>query len=89
MDSSCTVQIFSPRKLNALAHTIHAHTHTDINIIYPIKHAHTHTHTHMMVHLDLWKCLLKKESFELGFEVKRGWGDSASWQATNSRQLGQ
>ena len=24
-----------------------------------------------MVHLDLWKCLLKKESFELGFEAER------------------
>ena len=23
-----------------------------------------------MVRLDLWKCLLKKESFELGFELK-------------------
>ena len=23
-----------------------------------------------MVRLDLWKCLLKKESFELGFEVR-------------------
>ena len=25
-----------------------------------------------MVCLDLWKCLLKKESFELGFEVREG-----------------
>ena len=25
-----------------------------------------------MVRLDLWKCLLKKESFELGFEVREG-----------------
>ena len=25
-----------------------------------------------MVQLDLWKCLLKKESFELGFEVREG-----------------
>ena len=23
-----------------------------------------------MVRLDLWKCLLKKESFELGFEIE-------------------
>ena len=40
--------------------------HTDINIIY------THTHTHITVRLDLWKRLLKKESFELGFEVREG-----------------
>ena len=38
---------------------------------------HTHrqtqsTHTHTMVCLDLWKCLLKKESSELGFEVREG-----------------
>ena len=26
----------------------------------------------MMVRLDLWKCLLKKDSFELGFEVREG-----------------
>ena len=25
-----------------------------------------------MVRVDLWKCLLKKESFELGFEVTQG-----------------
>ena len=25
-----------------------------------------------MVRLNLWKCLLKKESFELGFEVRQG-----------------
>ena len=24
-----------------------------------------------MVRVDLWKCLLKKESFELGFEVRQ------------------
>ena len=38
------------------------------------KYTHRHKHnlyTHIMVHLDLWKCLLKKESFELGFE--EGW----------------
>ena len=38
-------------------------------------HRHKHrlslpTHTHIMVCLDLWNCLLKKESFELGFEVR-------------------
>ena len=32
----------------------------------------THTHTYIMVHVDLWKRLLKKESFELGFEVREG-----------------
>ena len=25
-----------------------------------------------MVCLDLWKCLLKKDSFQLGFEVREG-----------------
>ena len=30
------------------------------------------THTHTMIRLHLWKCLLKKESFELGFEVREG-----------------
>ncbi|WP_419606728.1 hypothetical protein, partial [Thiolapillus sp.] len=35
-------------------------------------HTHIHTHTHIMVCQDLWKCLLKKESFELGFEVREG-----------------
>ena len=29
-----------------------------------------HIHTHIMIHLDLWKCLLKKECWELGFEVR-------------------
>ena len=72
MDGSCIAKIFSSRKLNALAHTIHPNIHTDINIIYPPPHTHTHTLTHIMVRLDLWKCLLKKESFELGFEVREG-----------------
>ena len=67
MDGTCIAQLFPSRKLNALAHTIHI-IYTDINIIYPS----THTHTHTMVPLDLWKCLLKKESFELGFEVREG-----------------
>ena len=35
-----------------------------------------------MVCLDLWKCLLKKESFELGFEVRRG---GEIWQAYRQR----
>ena len=70
MDGSCIAQTFLPRKLNALAHTIHANIHTDINIIYASPH--THTHTHNMVCLVLWKYLLKKESFELGFEVSEG-----------------
>ena len=69
MDGSCIAQIFPSRKLNVLAHTIHANIHTDINIIPP---PHTHTHTHIMVRLDLWKCLLKTESFEMGFEVREG-----------------
>ena len=70
MDGSCIAQIFPSKKLNALAHTIHANIHTVINIIH--THTHTHTHTRIMVHLDLWKCLLKKESFELGYEVREG-----------------
>ena len=69
MDGSCIAQISPSRKLNALAHTIHANIQTDINIIYAPP---PHTHTHIMVRLDLWKCLLKKESFELGFEVREG-----------------
>ena len=79
MDGSCIAQIFPSRKLNALAHTIHTHVH----ITYPPP-----PNTHIMVCLDLWKCLLKKESCELGVEVSEG-GEFASWQATNSRQLGQ
>ena len=67
MDGSCIAQIFPSRKLNALAHTIHANIHIDINIIYPDP-----TYTHIMVRLDLWKCLLKKKSFALGFEVSEG-----------------
>ena len=59
-------QIFQLRKLNVLAHTIHANIPTDINVIYPSPH------THIMVRLDLWKRLLKKESFEPGFEVREG-----------------
>ena len=42
MDGSFIVQIFPPRKLNALAHTIHANIQTDINIIYPSLHTHRH-----------------------------------------------
>ena len=30
MDGSCIAQIFLSRKLNALAHTLHANVHTDI-----------------------------------------------------------
>ena len=42
------------------------------------KYTHRHKynlpllHSHIMVRVDLWKCLLKKESFELGFEVRDG-----------------
>ena len=43
-DGSCIAQIFPSRKVNALAHTIHANIHTDINIMYPSTHTHTHTH---------------------------------------------
>ena len=63
MDGSCIAQVFPSRKLIALAYTIHADIHTGINIIY--------THTHWP-RLDLWKCLLKKESFELGFDAREG-----------------
>ena len=64
MDGSCIAQTFPSRKLNALAHTIHANIHTDINTIYASP---PHTHHSLP---DLWKCLSKKESFKLGFEVK-------------------
>ena len=100
MDGSCIAQIFPSRKLNVIAHTLHANIHTDINIIYTHTHTNTHTHTHththtqrhththrdththahthacahthIMVRLDLWKCPLEKESFELVFEVREG-----------------
>ena len=42
---------------------------------YTHRHKHnprTYTHTHTMICLHLWKCLLKEESFELGFEVREG-----------------
>ena len=65
---SCIAQIFPLRKLNTQSHTIYADMHTDLNIIYTCPH----THTHIKVRLDLWKCLLKKESFELGFKVREG-----------------
>ena len=48
---------------------VHIHTHTRPHAR---AYTHTHTHTHTMLHLDVWKCLLKKESFELGFEVREG-----------------
>ena len=48
-------------------YNLHTHTHT-----YTHTRTHARTHTHIMVRLDLWKCLLKKESFELGFEVREG-----------------
>ena len=60
-------KIFLSRKLNVLAHTIHTNIHTDINIIYPSPHTHTH-HGQPI----LWKCLLKKDRFELGFGVREG-----------------
>ena len=71
MDGSCIAQIFSSRKLNALAHTIHANIHTDTNIIHPYTQRHTHAHARA-VRLNLWKSLLEKETFELGFEVREG-----------------
>ena len=67
MDGSCIAQIFPLRKLNTQSHTIYADMHTDLNIIYTCPH----THTHIKVRLDLWKCLLKKESFELGFKSEK------------------
>ena len=72
MDGSCVAQVFTSRKLNALAHTIYANIHTGINIIYASLPLPPHIHTRIMVSLDLWKCLLKKESFESGFEVREG-----------------
>ena len=74
MHGSCIAQIFPSGKLNVLAHTIHANIHTDMNIIYPLPA------------LDFWKCLLKKESFELGFEVREGGEILQAGEATNSRQ---
>ena len=65
---SAYLSVKKKKKLNALAHTIHANMHTDINI----THTHTHTHTLTMVSHDFWKRLLKKESFELGLEVREG-----------------
>ena len=66
------------------------------------KYTHRHKHnlrlpTHIMVCLDLWKCLLKKESFELGSEDREGgeipqavrqqipdsWGDETERTVTN------
>ena len=73
MDGYCVAQIFLSRKLKALARIIHTDIHTYINIIYPPPpNLHPPPPTHIMVCLDFWKCLLKKESFELGFEVREG-----------------
>ena len=58
MDGSYTAQIFPFRKLNELAQTI-------MQIC-------THTYTKNMVCLNLWTSLLRKESFELSFEVREG-----------------
>ena len=55
-----------PVKKTQCASTHHSCTYT---------HRHKHNlrlPTHIMVCLDLWNCLLKKESFELGFEVREG-----------------
>ena len=57
-----------PVKKTQCASTHHSRKYTDrykYNLPLP-------THTHIMVRLDLRKCLLKKESFELGFEVGEG-----------------
>ena len=50
------------------ASTHHSHKYSHRHEHNP--HTHTHTHTHTKFCLDLWKCLLKKECFELGFEVR-------------------
>ena len=55
MDGYCIAQICPSRKLNALAHTIHANIHTDINIIYPSTHTHIHTYTHTHTHTHTHK----------------------------------
>ena len=86
IDGSCTAQIFQSRKLTALAHTIHTNIHTDINIIYPSPHTHTHTHHGPLGFVEM---PVKKGKFWAGLRSQRGCGDSASWQATNSGQLGQ
>ena len=52
----------------------HTHTHTRTNT-HARTHASTHTRTHTHAHThrqDLWKCLLKKESFELRSEASVG-----------------
>ena len=58
MDGSCIAQIFSSRKLNALAYTIHTNTHRDINIIHMHMHARTHMHacTHTCVRARTHAC---------------------------------
>ena len=62
---------------------------------YTHKHKHnlpipTHTHTHTRHgSLRFVEMPVEKIKFWAGFWSQRGWGDSASWQATNSRQLEQ
>ena len=56
------IHTYTHARTHARAHT-HTHTHT---------HTQTHTHTHTLLRLDVWKCLLKKESFELGFNIREG-----------------
>ena len=51
-------------------HHSHKYTHRHKHNLPPPPH--THTRTHIMVHLDLWQRLLKRENFELGFEVREG-----------------
>ena len=82
MDGSCRAQIFPSRKLNALANTIYANIHTNINII----HTHTHTHTHHDPPTSV-EMPVEKGKFWTGLWSQRGRGDSARWQAANSRQL--
>ena len=80
MDGSCVVQIFLSRKFTALAHTIHAN-------IYIYRHKHNpHTHHDPSTSVQM---PVEKGKFWAGLWSQRGWGDSASWQAANSRQLEQ
>ena len=71
-DCSYMVQIVPWRKLRALAHTIYANIHTYVHIIY--------AHKKKMVCLNLWKGLLKKESFDRpgnGFILYKRFQDGA------------
>ena len=74
-----------PVKETQCASTHHSHKYTQRHKHNLPLHTHTHTHTHHALPRFM-EMPVEKGKFWVGLWSQWGWGDSTSWQATNSRQ---